>query len=194
MFYPAELEVHKPLNFLFIGRLEKSKGIEIFLELAARFPAFNFNIIGAGKLIDSVIEACSTMNNLAYLGQLENFRVADILRSSDFLILPSVRLANIAWEELFGISIIEAMACGVIPITSDHVGPSEIIKNHLDGFICSDGNLQAELFKLLKELLEVNDETLLTLKQNAIRSASRYQVHVISSKWGLILDQYIHSN
>jgi len=41
-------------------------------------------------------------------------------------------------EELFGISIIEGMACGCVPLTTDHSGPKEIITSGINGFISKE--------------------------------------------------------
>lgn len=56
----------------------------------------------------------------------------EILDYNDIFVYPST------WEEGFGISVVEAMSRGCIPITFKKGGLLEIIKNEEDGFFADN--------------------------------------------------------
>ncbi len=59
------------------------------------------------------------------------YHVIQLLRHAKALILPS-------YGEVFGLIVIEAMACGTPVITSRDGAFPEIITNGVDGYICPD--------------------------------------------------------
>ena len=75
-----------------------------------------------------VTTSAKKYENIQYHGFKKNKSdLRELYLKSSFIILPSKKQSD--WEELFGISLIEAMYCGLIPISSNHIGPKEII-NH----------------------------------------------------------------
>jgi glycosyltransferase involved in cell wall biosynthesis len=61
-------------------------------------------------------------------GWYEHSELPELLAASDLLVLPSER-------ESFGQVIVEAMACGVAPISSDSHGPAHIIEDGVTGWL-----------------------------------------------------------
>lgn len=118
------------LQILYVGRLVAEKGLDIVFKLAGLFPHYDFSIVGEGPLVEEVNEQVTTLNNVSYLGYVKDrVTLASIYQRSDILLQPSKR--NAYWEELFGMAIIEAMACGVVPLCSSHIGPRTIFANSL---------------------------------------------------------------
>jgi glycosyltransferase involved in cell wall biosynthesis len=70
-------------DFIFIGQLEKHKGVDLFIAAAARFTDYNFLIVGSGSLdIKETI-------NLKVLGQKTSAEVNQLLNNSLAAIIPS---------------------------------------------------------------------------------------------------------
>jgi glycosyltransferase involved in cell wall biosynthesis len=84
-------------------------------------PWFEGTLVVCGRGFEEV----EFSDRVSYLGDISDKKfLSEIMSGSAFLLNPSIR--NGHWEELFGLSIIEAMACGCIPVATDHAGPREI--------------------------------------------------------------------
>ena len=71
-----------------------------------------------------------------YLGVVETKTVPKLINQSRIFIYPSR-------EEPFGLSILEAMACGVPVVTTNVYGPSEIITEDQDGLTVNPDDVNA---------------------------------------------------
>lgn len=107
----------KKSEFLFVGRLIRSKGLQeaiiAFGKLTQEKPELIFNIAGKGPELDNLESLVRTLDlegKVNFLGQVD--RVFDILRESSFFIFPS------HYEGLPG-SLIEAMMAKIPIICSD---------------------------------------------------------------------------
>lgn len=86
----------------FVGRFVEKKGVSILREVARMRPDINFALAGAGP----IDPAEWGLPNVHILGRLGRGAVADLFRSADFLLLPSI-------GEGYPLVIQEAMACGL---------------------------------------------------------------------------------
>lgn len=170
-------------KFIFVGRLEKEKGIEELLEFFAKHKQFEFIVAGNGNLLKLVERYARTYTNIKYLGFLNKRELAKYYNRVTFLLLNSKK--QDFWEELFGMVIIEAMACGVIPITTDHVGPKEIIRHKENGFIFKED----EYLNNLKDLISSLSIDFSKIRDNAISRARYFTKGNLSKKWEKILDE-----
>lgn len=158
VFYPMP-EVEKKWDIAFLGRLEKMKSVDLFPEMLVRlkqdFPNLKMLMTGEGSLKSSVLKGFDRMGvsqMVQYLGVVETERVPELINQSRIFIYPSR-------EEPFGLSIIEAMACGVPVVTTNVFGPSEIITNGQDGLVVNPNDVGA-LADAIRSLL--NDKQLRT--------------------------------
>jgi glycosyltransferase involved in cell wall biosynthesis len=167
---------NKKLNVLYVGRLEEEKGILDILRLVSEFKDVEFNIVGDGKLKKEVENSKAN-----YLGKVwDRKKLAEIFGKNDIYILNSYKTKK--WEEVFGLSALEAMSSGLAVISTDCVGPKEIIKDFENGLLIGQRN-----FKELKDKLEllVEDEKLREkLSKNARKNVlDNFDVKKISEKW-----------
>jgi len=112
---------------LFVGWFLPRKGID-FLVLAlhelARDPQlarikFRLAIVGAGPgraRVEQLITRTNLAGRCTFLGSLTYDRMPAAYRAADVFVLPSIATAE--WQEQFGMSIIEAMACGTPVVTT----------------------------------------------------------------------------
>lgn len=84
--------------------------------------------------------------------------------------------------EGFGMTLVEAQQCGVVPIVMDsYLSLHDIINNGVNGIITKNGDL-AEFTKRLSELM-INDKYLKMLSINALDSSKRFCVKNIFNDW-----------
>ncbi|MDE6300849.1 MAG: glycosyltransferase family 4 protein [Muribaculaceae bacterium] len=169
-------------SFLYVGRLSPEKGLLELCEFFQRNPNLSFTIIGDGKerrMIESYAARCK---NIIYNGAINNFEeLITYYLSHDVLLLNSKKTSG--GEELFGMTIFEAMAYGCIPIAINHVGPREIIANLHNGILCDEGSIIDGIGIFLK----MTEEQRSDLRQNALKRGQDFQPSVIANRWTQIL-------
>lgn len=129
-----EFSEEKEDYMLFLGRVDREKGVHIALEVAERSHQ---KLIIAGPIHDyeyynSVIQARIKKNpNIYYAGSVGGKKKQDLLKHARCVLFP------ITWEEPFGLVMIEAMACGT-PVLAFQCGSVPEVLAGYPEFICSD--------------------------------------------------------
>jgi glycosyltransferase involved in cell wall biosynthesis len=122
---------------LSVSRLVPEKGIRTLLEAFRRLPyTIPLRIVGDGPLRSELEEKKNRENlsNICFEGWLPRQRELEMIAGARFLICPS------EWFEPFGMTIIEAFACGVPVIASRLGGPSEIVEDARTGMHFTAGD------------------------------------------------------
>lgn len=170
------------IRVLFVGRLVKQKGINELLDVAVQLKdTHDFTFIGSGDEENKIKKMSELNDNIKYLGYIKE---KDILvkefYNNDVFVLPSKKING--WEELFGLVIIEAMAAGLIVISTNHIGPRGIISDGDNGILISEENLN---LSLKKELLAVdlNEEKYINIMCNAKRTIRDFDITNVEKKW-----------
>jgi len=153
-FYPDQRQEKR--NVVFIGRLERWKGVHIFLEVARRISrerrSLNFLVVGDGslrRLAESLAEQ-SCNGRVKFLGEIAHDEIAAVLAQAAILVLPS-------FVEGLPTVCLEALASGVPVVASDVGGVSEVVVDGQTGFLFPAGNVK-ECFDKVENLL--SDEQL----------------------------------
>ncbi|MHA2142489.1 MAG: glycosyltransferase family 4 protein [Candidatus Thorarchaeota archaeon] len=158
-----DLSVFKPLpdvdkewDIAFMGRLETMKSVDLFPEMLSflkfKFPELKMMMTGEGSLktwLFKEFEKKGVSSIVDYHGVVETAAVPIMINKSRIFLYPSRR-------EPFGLSIVEAMACGVPVITTDVFGPREIISHNYDGFVVPPDDAKA-LADAVESLLSDNE-------------------------------------
>ena len=93
IFSPPASRHHSDTTVLFVGHLIERKGPQVVLDAAARFPGVRFRLVGSAR--DSFGETLlrqSTdrkLHNVSFEDPVPQARLAEIMRASDILLLPS---------------------------------------------------------------------------------------------------------
>lgn len=170
-------------NFVFVGRLDPVKGIQELLDIFSKRPDANITIIGDGILNNLVNKYVSTYPNIKYTGYIKGLNnIIPLYQQASFIIMNSQRTKT--WEELFGIAIIEGMATGCVPITTDHSGPKEIITPNVDGFICKEGEIKFGIM----QALALSNLDYRNMQKSAIETSRLYHATAIANRWSKILE------
>jgi UDP-glucose:tetrahydrobiopterin glucosyltransferase len=120
------------------GRISPEKGLEDALRVAKRL-GMPLNV--CGRIDDeqywrSIVKSASK-EILNYHGFLTPERLSKVLGNSVAMLFTS------RWTEAFGISIIEALACGTPVIAYDSGGPSEVIEGGKSGYLVPSTDIDA---------------------------------------------------
>ncbi|WP_328347599.1 glycosyltransferase family 4 protein [Streptomyces violaceus] len=168
------------------GRLVRVKRygllIEAFSQVAAAFPDWQLRIYGKGEeqpRLRQLIERLGLWNNVFLMGaatpmEAEWAKASIAAATSDF--------------EPFGMTIVEAMRCGLPVVSTDcPYGPAEIIKDGTDGRLVPVGDRDA----LASALLELvgDDERRRRMGRTALENAHRFAPVPVVAQAERIIDQ-----
>jgi len=121
-------------NFREVKRVADVVGI--FARVAAKIPS-RLLLAGDGPEIataERVAREAGVADRVHFLGEVED--VERVYTSSDLFLLPSE-------HESFGLSALEALACGVPVIGSDAGGLPEVVKSGRTGFLVEVGDVES---------------------------------------------------
>ncbi|KKC49266.1 hypothetical protein VE23_22835 [Paenibacillus sp. D9] len=186
-----EKKSFEKFKIIYTGRLIKEKGIDTILKLIKRFEDDNIEwiFVGSGPYETIIKNESNKNSNIKFYGQVENKKeLADLYRQSHIIILPSN--TNDQWEELFGIVLIEGMACGAVPISSNAIGPKTIIEHNSDGFLFEPNDLSG--MQSIIEKLKDDPEFYQRLSQTAVEKSKNYSIKRTSEIWGSIIGNDSH--
>jgi len=119
-------------GWLFVGRLEAEKGVQLLLDawrLLPHDPVRTLTIAGDGPLRPMVAEAARLLPTVSYVGQQTQAELAELFRSSAGTIVPST------WAEGFGRVAVESFSHGR-PVIATRMGALATIVDHTVGWTC----------------------------------------------------------
>lgn len=179
----AQNQYVKDNSFIQVGRLNSQKGVEELLLYFRSHPNAQITFVGDGILREKVEEYSFAYPNINYAGYIKGLdNLVPLYKEHSFLILNSHRTEK--WEELFGIAIVEGMACGCVPLTTDHSGPREIITNGMNGWYCQEGNI-ADLLDKACSLSQCQYEN---MRQQAVMRGKEFYQDNIACRWEKIFE------
>jgi glycosyltransferase involved in cell wall biosynthesis len=144
----------KPGNICFVGHIAENKGADllpdIFLKVLAEYREARMTIVGRGPLEKYLKERFGEngiLGKCTFTGAISREEVAAVLRKCSMLLLPT-RI------EGFGLSVVEAMMSGVVPIISRLKGiTDEIVDDGATGVLVQPNDttaFAAAMVELLK--------------------------------------------
>jgi phosphatidylinositol alpha-mannosyltransferase len=146
------------INILFVGRLEKRKGLGYLLRacgiIKKQFPDFRLIVVGPGtKLRPGYEELARDMglDNVIFTDFVSHEELPQYYRTADIFCAPATG------GESFGIILLEAMACGKPVVAFNIEGYASVMDNEVEGFLVPVANEEA-LAQALLTLL--NDHSL----------------------------------
>lgn len=169
IFYEKPLNLQRnsdKIRLIFIGRLSIVKGVDILLHAFSKLDQnkYELTIVGDGvekQNLETIVKKLN-ITNVKFVGRQES--VIEWLDNADIFVYPSI------CEESFGISVVEAMSRGCIPITFKKGGLPEIIINGKNGFLVDNINSD-DLSKTIDTILITKE-----LIDNAIDTSKRFSL------------------
>jgi len=157
-------------QILFVGRLERDKGIDL-LARGARRAGAPLTVVGDGPLRAELSAQYLEVNFLGYRHPRE---VAAIARGARMLVSPS------RWRETFGLTTLEALTSGIPVVISQFALIAGEVAEHGFGLTCNPYD-QDELATALATLLR-DDEKVAAMSRRAFMAAA--QLAITPEQWG----------
>lgn len=141
---------------IYTGRLVSYKGLPLLLrvwqKIAPIYPETTLLLVGEGGLdmhnceaeLRAFVDAHDLQQRVMFTGRVQ--QVQAYLQASDIFVFPTER-------EAFGISLIEAMACGLAVIATDAGGIPDILQHRQNGLMTKSG-ADESLADALRTLLD----------------------------------------
>lgn len=168
MAHPDERIVTHISNFRKVKRIDDV--VAIFNKIQHTIPA-KLMMVGDGPEREKAEKLCEKLgisDKVIFFGNSNE--IDKILSYSDLFLLPSE-------TESFGLAALEAMACGVPVISSNSGGLPEVNEEGFSGYLSNVGDTDAMAANAVKILQ--NNDTLHTFKENALKSAQKFDIQNI---------------
>jgi glycosyltransferase involved in cell wall biosynthesis len=151
-------KLHLPAHAVIVtytGRLVSYKGLPLLLrvwrEIQCKHNHAKLLLIGSGGLdihnceaeLKTYVKENNLQNTVQFIGNVQN--VNEYLQASDIFVFPTE-------NEAFGISLIEAMSCGLPAIATPVGGVKDILQDKHNGLLVKKGDFR-QLYKALDTLL-----------------------------------------
>lgn len=160
-----------------LGRFVKYKGFEYLIRAMKSVDDATLILGGAGALegyYRQIVHNESLENKVRFLGFVPDEDLPKLYTVSDLFVLPSTLRG-----EAFGITILEAMACGIPVIASDLPGMRELVADNC-GMKTKPGDTKA-LADSINHLLS-NDSLRSNMSKHARKNAEAYSWAGVSKK------------
>jgi glycosyltransferase involved in cell wall biosynthesis len=138
---PNEAERSQVPTFSYLGRLKKYKGVHLVIRAFAAMGVANavLEIAGAGDYrgeLETLARSLDLGDRVRFLGRISEAEKLSLLRRSWALVFASPK-------EGWGITNLEAAACGTPVVASNSPGIRESVRDGVTGFLVSHGDVPA---------------------------------------------------
>jgi glycosyltransferase involved in cell wall biosynthesis len=140
---PCDTERTTEPRFAYLGRLKRYKGVHLviraFAEVRQRYPAATLDIAGAGDYRPKLERLTSSLDlgeSVRFLGRVSEREKLALLRRSWALLFASPK-------EGWGITNLEAAACGTPVVASNSPGIRESVIDGKTGYLVPHGDIHA---------------------------------------------------
>lgn len=151
-------------TLLFVGRLEKVKGVDLLLEAWSSVTdkkGWKLVLVGQGSFFNS-----KQMDNVIFRGFISGEEIQGLMESSGFFVLPSR-------SEPWGVVMHEATLSGLPILCSDEVGAIPLFMIHgYNGFTFKTGDVE-DLKQKLERIINLNKEEIILMKHNSLNLGQR---------------------
>ena len=186
-FFPDQTSTCENKQVIAVGRFVPQKGFDLLIKAWAivhkQHPEWKLRIYGYGE-------------KEPYLNLINDYNIGEscILEKTVENIIEKYCESSIfvlsSRYEGFGLVLVEAMACGIPPVSFEcPCGPKEIIKNGIDGFLVEKENINQLAEKII--LLIENEELRKQMGAKARKNVARFKIDNIAEEWHCLFSQLI---
>lgn len=138
-----------PPSFLYVGRLKRYKGVEVAIRALAlarmRRPELRLDIAGSGDdraRLEALAAALGQGGAVTFHGFVSESEKVRLLRTTWANVFPSPK-------EGWGITVVEAAACGTPSLASDSPGLRDSVRDGVTGYLVPHGSAEALAARML---------------------------------------------
>jgi len=142
---------HRQPVILFLGRLDKRKGLSVLLKAMPRVlrsqPKTRLVVVGTGPMelaARRFVASAGLKDSVSFVGRVSPDDLPAYFAGSDIYCSPALG------GETFGIVLLEAMASGVAVVASNIPGYDEVVTDGIDGILSPPGDAKAMSLALLR--------------------------------------------
>lgn len=143
---------HERPFFLFVGRLERIKGLQNVIPIFKKLQKYDLLIAGDGEYKNDLTRLADDSANIKFLGRLSQKELQNLYRRAVSIIVPSI------CYETFGIIIIEAFSMKTPAIVNNLGALPEVIEDSNGGFIYNNEKELVDAIHKLAENHNLRDE------------------------------------
>ena len=187
MKYPND----KIINFAFISRIMKEKGIEEYLETAkyirAKYPNTQFHVCGfCEEEYEEILEDYHSRKIIHYHGMVQDIK--KVLDSIHCVIHPSF------YPEGVSNILLEAAASGKPLITTNRSGCKEVVLDGINGYLIDIKNKQ-QLIKKVEEFMDksLSEKRIMGLEGRKLVE-SKFDRNIVVSEYMITIDEILRND
>jgi glycosyltransferase involved in cell wall biosynthesis len=131
-----------------------------------------YRIAGVGSDLEILKEMTLNLNlsnHVEFVGWLESYELPEFFSNGHYFLHP-------ARYEPFGVSVIEAMAAGLIVIGSDVTGAIlDRVVHDESGFIHISGSKES-LFEQIEKIMQLSNNEILIVRKNSMEMSNKWNI------------------
>lgn len=163
------------INFLQVSNFVEKKGheytVRAFSNFLSVYPQSRLTLAGDGPLRKGIEALCGDLgiaDKVRFLGKIPRRQVLLLMSKADIFLHHSVTADN-GDEEGIPTAIMEAMATGLIVISSLHSGIPELVTDGINGFLVQERDIKGYASKMIETLNcgnEIGQQATEAVKEN----------------------------
>lgn len=175
--FPDNSDPDKTITLGCVSRLEKIKGMDLvipaFEAIHKKYPCTRLLIVGDGSLrksMETIAEKSGLSEKITFVGRQPQERLQYFYDKIDILLMPSR-------SEGFGLTAIEGMARGCVPVVANTGGLPEVVRDGVDGLIHNPTDIEDMVNKisvLLENPVKLQEFSLFALQRGSEFSIKKY--------------------
>jgi glycosyltransferase involved in cell wall biosynthesis len=164
---PTGYDGARPLRILLVGQLRPYKGGAVAIDAVAHQRRLALTLVGSGPEKAALLRRVAEhgADNVRLTGYLAEAALLDAYRDHDVCVLPSTNR-----QEAFGLTLLEGMAAGCVPVASDLPGVRDVARN--TGLLVAPGDVEDLRWAL--EALAARPDVVARLQAGAIEAAGQH--------------------
>ncbi len=169
--------------FLFAGRLEFHKGVQVLIRAYTRKKRRSRLLIAGDGTYSRALKLQAGNNpNIIFLGQVSPQKLKVLYRNALALIMPSL------WHENSSIAVLEATSHALPIIATGNGGLREVIEGNKAGIVYADGDELADALERVEEDVNLRDK----LATSTLRAYQKhYTPEAYLQKYYSLIDRFL---
>lgn len=177
------------LQIVYAGKLVRLKHVDAVIHALSRLNTvkFRFDIIGSGpeeQYLRKLTKELGLEKKVFFLGRMDRNSVMIHMQKANLYCMPS-------FPETLGLTYLEAMSVGCIPIGTKGEGIDGIIQDGWNGYLVDATNLIDSVMEKIKTYAMLNDEAKKLLSERAKESTKELDEEICAKKYLEIVQKQI---